>query len=190
MKIGLFFGSFNPIHIGHMAIAQYMTEHTDLDQVWFVVTPQNPFKKQNSLLDQHHRLMMTRIASEDYPKIIASNIEFDLPKPSFTIDTLTYLNEKYGSYNFNLIMGQDNLSTLHKWKNFNLILSNYKIYVYPRSNNKKSKLENHQKINFTKAPVIDISSSLIRNSIKKGKNVSCFLPKNVWTYLDEMNFYK
>ena len=125
MKIGLFFGSFNPIHIGHMAIAQYMTEYTELDQVWFVVTPQSPFKKQNSLLDQHHRLMMTRIATEDYPKIIASNIEFDLPKPSFTIDTLTYLNEKYASYNFNLIMGQDNLSTLHKWKNFRLRISEH-----------------------------------------------------------------
>ena len=190
MKIGLFFGSFNPIHIGHMAIAKYMTEHTDLNQVWFVVTPQSPFKKQKSLLGQHHRLMMTRIATEDCTNIIASNIEFDLPKPSFTINTLTYLNEKYASYNFNLIMGQDNLSTLHKWKNFNLILSNYKIYVYPRSNNKKSKLENHKQINFTKAPLIDISSSLIRNSIKKGKNVSSFLPKDVWTYIDEKNFYK
>ena len=125
MKIGLFFGSFNPLHVGHMAVAQHMVEFTDLNQVWFVVSPQNPFKEKSSLLNQHHRLMLVRIATENNPKLNVSDIEFHLPQPSYTIETLTYIQEKYPEHIFSLIMGEDNLRHLHKWKNAKEILNNH-----------------------------------------------------------------
>ena len=190
MKIGLFFGSFNPIHIGHMAIAQYMLEHTNLETIWFVVSPQNPFKQKSTLLDQQHRLTMVRIATEDNPKLKASNIEFTLPVPSYTVDTLAYLKEKHPNDEFSLIMGRDNLIHFHKWKNHEQILEHHDIFVYPRPYCKESRLDDHSKVFITKAPLIDISSEFIRKCIRERKEVSYFLPSKISIYIDEMNFYK
>lgn len=190
MKVGLFFGSFNPLHIGHMAIAQYIVEFTDLEQVWFVVSPKNPFKEKCSLLDQHHRLMMVRIATEDHPQFQASNIEFNLPQPSYTVDTLTYLKEQYPVHNFALIMGGDNLNSFHKWKNYEHILEEHELYVYPRSEIKDCALVSNPKVHLTQAPLMDISASFIRKSIADKKDISYFLLPKVWQYIDEMNFYK
>ena len=190
MKTGLFFGSFNPIHVGHMAIAQYMLEHTDIDKIWFVVSPQNPFKTKSTLLDQQHRLVLVRIATEDYPKLTASNIEFYLPIPSYTVDTLAHLRENYPKEDFALIMGQDNLNNFHKWKNYEAILEWHDVYVYPRPKAKGCQLENHTKIHLTQAPMMDISAKFIRKCIQENKAVSYFLPPKIMKYIDEMNFYK
>jgi nicotinate-nucleotide adenylyltransferase len=190
MKIGLFFGSFNPIHVGHMAIAQYMLEHTDIDKIWFVVSPQNPFKTKSTLLDQQHRLVLVRIATEDYPKLTASNIEFCLPIPSYTVDTLAHLRENYPEEDFALIMGQDNLNNFHKWKNYEAILELHDVYVYPRPKAKGCQLENHPKIHLTQAPMMDISAKFIRKCVQENKAVSYFLPPKIMKYIDEMNFYK
>ena len=192
MKIGLFFVTYNPIHIGHMVIANHMAEFTDLDEVWFVVTPHNPFKKKKTLLGDHHRYQMVVEATEDYPKLKPSKIEFDLPQPNYTINTLTYLYEKYPQYEFSLIMGEDNLQSFHKWKNHEAILQNHELYVYPRvfKNKLNSNLYDHPKVHFIDAPIVEISSTFIRNSIKQKKDISVLLPYRVWTYLDDMNFYK
>ena len=192
MKIGLYFGTFNPIHIGHLTIANHMAEYSDLDQVWFVVTPHSPFKKKSSLLDNHHRFQMVDRAIEDYSKLRASDIEFNLPKPNYTINTLTYLEEKYPDYDFALIMGEDNLKNFHKWKNYELILERHHIYVYPRISNGKveSRFDNHPKIHSINSPIMQLSSTFIRKAIKDGKNIRPMLPEHVWKYLDEMNFYK
>ncbi|WP_034059224.1 nicotinate (nicotinamide) nucleotide adenylyltransferase, partial [Lacinutrix jangbogonensis] len=132
MNIGLYFGSFNPIHIGHLIIANQLVENSDLDQIWFVVTPHNPFKKKSTLLDNFQRLEMVYLATKDYNKLKESNIEFNLPQPNYTINTLTYLQEKHPEHQFSLIMGEDNLKSFHKWKNYEVILENHNIYVYPR----------------------------------------------------------
>ena len=192
MKIGLYFGTFNPIHIGHMIIANHMVEFTDLNEVWFVVTPHNPFKKKNSLLKDHHRYQMVLEATEDYPKLKPTNIEFGLPQPNYTINTLTYLYEKYPKNEFSLIMGEDNLQSFHKWKNYEAILQNHNLYVYPRvfKNKEKSNFQNHSKVHFINAPIVEISSTFIRESIKQQKNIRTLIPNKVWKYLDEMNFYK
>ena len=192
MKIGLYFGSFNPIHIGHLVIANHLAEYSDLDQIWFVVTPHNPFKKKHSLLDNHQRLEMVYRATKEYTKLKPSDIEFNLSQPNYTINTLAYLQEKYPNHEFSLIMGEDNLKGFHKWKNYQLILENHHIYVYPRvSKNKiETPFEGHKKIHHIDAPIMELSSTLIRNSIKAGKNVKPMLPEFVWEYLDEMNFYK
>ena len=190
MKTGLFFGSFNPIHVGHMAIAQYMLEHTKIDKIWFVVSPQNPFKIKSTLLDQQHRLVLVRIATEDDPKMTASNIEFSLPIPSYTVDTLAHLRESYPEEDFALIMGQDNLTHFHKWKNYEAILEWHDVYVYPRPKAKSCELENHPKIQITQAPMMDISAEFIRKCIQENKAVSYFLPPKIMEYIDEMNFYK
>lgn len=191
MKIGLYFGTFNPIHVGHLIIANHFAEHSDLDQVWCVVTPQSPMKKKQSILDNNQRLEMVYLATKEYPKIKPSAIEFQLKQPNYTIHTLAYLEEKYPEYEFALIMGEDNLVTLPKWKNAELLLERYPIYVYPRklySEEKEFRLKGT--IHKVNAPVIEISSSFIRTSIKEGKNIRPLLPKAVWVYLDEMNFYK
>lgn len=189
MKIGLFFGSFNPFHIGHKAIASYMVEFTDLSKICFIVSPQSPHKIKKSLLDQYHRLMIIRMDIEDNPKLQVSDIEFSMPKPSYTIDTLTYLNDKHPNNEYVLIMGEDNLQTIHKWKNYKEILDQYKIYVYPRPLIKNN--INHKNIYLiNEAPQMDISASFIRKSIKQKKDVSCFIPERAWKYIDEMNFYK
>ncbi len=192
MKVGLYFGSFNPIHIGHLVIANHLAEHSDLDQIWFVVTPHNPFKKKQSLLDNHQRLEMVYRATKDYTKLKPSDIEFNLPQPNYTINTLVYLQEKYPKHDFSLIMGEDNLKSFHKWKNYELILKNHHIYVYPRisKNTVETQFSNHKKIHKIEAPIMELSSTFIRNSIKVGKNIQPMLPEHVWEYLDEMNFYK
>ena len=192
MKIGLYFGSFNPIHIGHLVIANHIAEYSDLDQVWFVVTPHNPFKKKSSLLNNYQRLEMVYRATKDYTKLKPSDIEFNLPQPNYTVNTLVYLQEKHPDFDFALIMGEDNLKSLHKWKNYEVILENHNIYVYPRilENKTESQFDNHKKIHAVNAPIMQLSSTFIRNAIKEGKNVKPMLPIHVWEYLDEMNFYK
>lgn len=190
MHIGLFFGSFNPIHIGHMAIANYMVEFTDMEQLWFVVSPQNPLKEKKTLLGQNQRLYMVNVAVEDYPKFKSCTIEFDLPQPSYTVNTLAHLKEKYPQHTFSLIIGQDNLVTFDKWKNYEEILKQFKLYVYPRPNCGESKFDRHPNVIFTKAPMMDISSTFIRDAIKNKKDVSLFLPAKAWEYVDSMNFYK
>ncbi len=191
-NVGLFFGSFNPIHVGHLIIANHMTEFSDLEEVWMVVTPHNPHKKKKTLLDDVHRLTMVRIAIEDFPNLKASNIEFDLPQPNFTINTLAVLEEKYPEINFCLIMGEDNLKSFHKWKNFQLILERHSIYIYPRISKEDNKIRFScpSKIIKIAAPVVEISSTFIRKGIKANRNIQPLLPQKVWQYLDEMNFYK
>jgi nicotinate-nucleotide adenylyltransferase len=169
-----------------------MVEFSDLDQIWFVVTPHSPFKKKSSLLDDHQRLEMVYQATKDYDQLKESNIEFGLPQPNYTVNTLAHLEEKYPDNDFALIMGEDNLKSFHKWKNYEIILSRHKIYVYPRISEGiiKSKFEDHPNIVRVKAPIMELSSTFIRKSIKEGKNIRPMLPDSVWKYLDEMNFYK
>ena len=192
MKVGLYFGSFNPIHIGHLVIANHLAEYSDLEQIWFVVTPHNPFKKKSSLLDNHQRLEMVYRATKAYPKLKPSDIEFNLPQPNYTINTLTHLEEKFPNHEFSLIMGEDNLKSFHKWKNYELILENHHIYTYPRisEGTLETQFHSHDHVHFIKAPIMELSSTFIRNSIKDNKVVRPMLPEHVWAYLDEMNFYK
>jgi nicotinate-nucleotide adenylyltransferase len=192
MKVGLYFGSFNPIHIGHLVIANHLAEYSNLDQIWFVVTPHNPFKKKSSLLDNYQRLEMVYLATKNYTKLKPSDIEFNLPQPNYTVNTLAHLQEKYPDKEFALIMGEDNLKSFHKWKNYNVILENHHVYVYPRISDSKieTQFNEHEKIHFVNAPIMQLSSTFIRNAIKEGKNIQPMLPMNVWEYLDEMNFYK
>ena len=192
MKIGLYFGTFNPIHVGHLIIANHMAEHAGLDQVWMVVTPHNPLKKKATLLDDHQRLQMVYLATENFPKIKPSDIEFKLSQPNYTINTLVHLQEKFPEYKFSLIMGEDNLKSFHKWKNYEAILEHHEIYVYPRISGETENLEfkDHPKIHMIDAPVVEISSTTIRNDIKKGKNIQPLLPHKVWEYIDHNNFYK
>lgn len=192
-KVGLFFGSFNPIHIGHLILANYILENSDMDELWFVVSPQNPFKDKKSLLKDHSRLDMVQLAIKNYPKMRASNVEFSLPKPSYTIDTLTYLHEKFPDYAFALIMGEDNLDGLSKWKNSDTLIKNHQIIVYPRAfdgEKKDHEYLQHENISLIQAPVIEISATEIRNMIKAGKNVRPMLPPEVFEYLDGSAFYK
>lgn len=204
MKIGLYFGTFNPIHVGHLVIANFMAEYTDLDQVWLVVTPQNPMKDKSTLLADFHRLALVKVAIDDNPKLRASDIEFNLPKPSYTITTLAYLREKYPNDSFSLIMGEDNLRTFHKWFNHEVIMDKHKIYVYPRVLTMQEELEvvamsadlindykSHENVEFCEdAPVMKVSSSFIRQSIREEKDVRYLLTEPVRKYVDEMNFYK
>ena len=192
-KVGLYFGTFNPIHIGHMVIANYMVEFSDLDEVWFVVTPQSPFKTKKTLLDNNHRYQMVFEATKDFPKLKPSKIEFELPQPNYTINTLFHLEEQNGdAYRFCLIMGEDNLKGFHKWKNYEAILENYALYVYPRISEGKveHQFEDHPKIHRVAAPIMEISSTFIRKHHQAGKNIRTMLPENVWQYMDEMNFYR
>ena len=192
-KIGLFFGSFNPIHIGHLILANYILENSDMNELWFVVSPQNPFKDKKSLLKDHNRLDMVQLAVKNYPNMRASNVEFSLPQPSYTIDTLTYLRERHPDYSFSLIMGEDNLSSLHKWKNADVLIKNHHIIVYPRildGDKKDSEYLHHENISLVKAPVIELSATEIRDMIKAGKNVRPMLPPEVFEYLDGSSFYK
>lgn len=192
MNVGLFFGTFNPIHIGHMVLANYLAEFSDLDEVWFVITPMSPFKQKKSMLGNHHRLAIANIAVEDFPKLKTSDIEFKLPQPNYTIYTLVNLEEKFPQHTFNLIMGEDNLKGFHKWKNYNTILENYHIYVYPRISEGKTENEllEHSKIKIVDAPIVQVSSTFIRNAIKNQKDIRTMLPAKVWEYIDQMNFYK
>ena len=191
-KIGLYFGTFNPIHIGHLILANHFAETTDLDEVWLVVTPQNPMKRKDSILDNHHRLELVYKATYDYPKLRPSDIEFGLPMPNYTINSLTHIEEKYPDKQFVLLMGEDNLVSFPKWKNYELILERYELYVYPRKTDRTipKQFQNNPKINLIDAPQIELSSSAIRKSIKANQNIRPLLPPESWLYLDEMNFYK
>lgn len=194
MKIGLYFGSFNPIHIGHLIIANYMVEFTDLDQVWLVVTPHNPHKNKTSLLDDYQRLHLVHLATEDYPKLKPSDVEFKLSQPNYTINTLVHLQEKYPINEFSLIMGEDNLNSFHKWKNYEVILQNHEIYVYPRVNQNKENIDtallNNPKIHTVNAPIVEISSTFIRESIKNQRNITPMLPSKVAEYIDKSGFFR
>ncbi|MFA6924217.1 MAG: nicotinate (nicotinamide) nucleotide adenylyltransferase [Bacteroidales bacterium] len=205
-KIGLFFGTFNPIHVGHLVIANYMVEFTPLKEVWFVVTPRNPLKNKSTLLKDNLRLYMVNLAIENINKLKSCDIEFKLPKPSYTINTLAYLKEKYPNKNFTLIMGSDNLATFHKWKNYKQILENYELYIYPRpesdsgilKNNEQNLtglenllgLKNHKNIKIVDAPLMEISSSFIRRAIKEKKDIRFFLTDTVYRHITEMHFYE
>ncbi|MCD8448513.1 nicotinate-nucleotide adenylyltransferase [Tenacibaculum dicentrarchi] len=191
-NIGLYFGTFNPIHMGHLIIANHMVENSDLDEIWMVVTPHNPFKNKNSLLNNHHRLDMVYFATENYEKIKPSDIEFNLPQPNYTITTLTHISEKHPSYNFSLIMGEDNLKSFHKWKNYEAILDDYNLYVYPRISEGivENQFIKNAKIHRVEAPIVQISSTMIRNGIKDKKNIQPLVSPKVWKYIDDMNFYK
>ena len=192
MKIGLYFGTFNPIHIGHLIIANHVAEYSDLDQIWMVLTPHNPLKKRETLLDDYQRLQLVHLATEDYVKILPSDIEFKLPQPNYTINTLVHLQDKFPNHNFSLIMGEDNLRSLTKWKNHEMILQHYDIYVYPRLSSEIDNLElkNNPKVYLIDAPIVEISSTFIRENIKKGKNVQPLLPSKVWEYIAHNNLYK
>lgn len=195
-KIGLFFGSFNPVHIGHLAIAGYMKEFTDLDQVWFVVSPQNPLKKKGTLLADHHRLYLVELAIGDNDALKPSDIEFRRPVPSYTIDTMAWLTEKFPQHRFVLVMGEDNLYTLHKWKNAMELIKRYTVYVYPRPDADKKEnimldeLLAKATVKWVNAPLMDISGTFVRNGIRKGKNMSYFVHPAVWKYIVDMHFYE
>lgn len=192
MKVGLYFGTFNPIHVGHLIIANHLAENSNLDQIWLVVTPQSPFKKKRSMLDNYQRLEMVYRATKDYTNLYPSDIEFNLPQPNYTINTLAYLQEKYPEKTFSLIMGEDNLKSFHKWKNYKVILENHELYVYPRlsEGQVETEFDGCLNIHHINAPIIQLSSTFIRKSIKNGKNIRPMLPEHVWEYVDEMNFYK
>ena len=192
MKIGLFFGTYNPIHVGHLIIANHLAEHSDLDQIWLVVTPQSPHKTKQSLLDDHQRLELVFRATKDFPKLVPSAIEFNLPQPNYTVHTLAYLEEKHPEHQFALIMGEDNLRSLPKWKNADVIMGNYPIYVYPRKLKTASDPVSYssETVTHIHAPIMEISSTFIRQQIKDGKNIKPLLPLAVWDYIDEMNLYK
>lgn len=189
LKIGLFFGSFNPIHLGHLIIANYMAEYTDLDRIWFVVSPQNPFKKSHTLLHEFDRLEMVRMAIDDNPSFAVSDIEFRMPRPSYTIDTLTYLSAEHSLYKFSLIIGEDNLENFPKWKNAEKILEYYPIYVYPRPRVVHSSLKNDPRILHVEAPLIDISATSIRRAVKEDKSIRYLVPDNVLEYIKTKSFF-
>ena len=189
-KIGLFFGSFNPVHNGHLMLANYIVEYTDLDFIWFVVSPQNPFKEENSLLQDFHRHDMLKMAVKDDTRFEVCDIEFNMPKPSYTIDTLNRLAELYPDAEFYLICGMDNLACFDKWKKYQDILDNYNIIVYPRKGYDGGELINHKSVHIINAPEIEISSTFIRNAVAENKDVRHFMPVTSYKYMTDMNFYK
>jgi len=190
MKIGLFFGSFNPIHTGHLIIANYMANHTQLDQVWLVVSPQNPLKQKSDLINSYDRLEMARLATENSKNIRVSDIEFSLPQPSYTIDTLTHLKARYPEHEYFLIMGSDNLSSLRKWKNYELLLRDFRILVYPRPGTEHPDLADHPSVELTDTPLMELSATFIRQAIKKKKNIQFFVPDQVLTFIESKNLYR
>lgn len=190
VKIGLFFGSFNPIHMGHLIIANYMASFSGLKEVWLVVSPQNPLKVKKGLANMYDRLEMAKLATENAPQLKVSDIEFKLPQPSYTIDTLTYLHERYPANEFALIMGADNLVSFKKWKNYEVLLKNYQIFVYPRPGADTSEWENHPSIVFTDTPAMEISSTFLRNAIKDKKNIQFFVPDKVLAFIEGKSLYR
>ncbi len=190
MKIGLLFGSFNPIHIGHLIIANYLANHTTLDKVWLVVSPQNPLKKYGDLINTYDRLEMAKLATDNSNNIKVSDVELKLPQPSYTIDTLTHLKEKYPEHEFALIMGSDNLVSLPKWKNYKLILRDYQIYVYPRPGYENAELASHPSVTITMTPLMELSATFIRKSIAEKKNVQYFVPDAVLEFIESKALYR
>ncbi|MEM7512018.1 MAG: nicotinate (nicotinamide) nucleotide adenylyltransferase [Bacteroidota bacterium] len=189
LSVGLYFGSFNPIHTGHLIIAQHALDQAEFDYVWFVISPQNPFKQKKNLLPEYERLKMVELAIEGNNKMMASNVEFRLPKPSYTIDTLTHLADTYKTYSFSLIMGQDNLTHFHKWKNYESILKHYSIWVYPRPGYVAGEIDAHENIHIFEAPLLDISATYIRQRLKENKSVRYLVPDAVHEYLEVENLY-
>lgn len=189
MRIGLFFGSFNPIHNGHLIIANTIQQYTDLQEIWFVVSPQNPFKKSASLLPIVDRLHLVNLAIEDNPKFRASDVELNLPKPSYTIDTLTHLKEKFPQHTFSLIIGGDNLDGLEKWKNAEVLLRDYTIYVYNRMDG-KNPFPKNKNIYFLEFPLLDVSSTFLRDEMKVGRSIQYFVPQKVWEEIEKYNLYR
>lgn len=190
MNIGLFFGSFNPIHIGHLIIANTMAEQKDIAQVWFVISPLNPFKSSKSLLHEFDRLDMVELAIGDNFNLRTSDIEFNMPRPSYTIDTLTYLSSKHPQHNFRLIIGEDNLKNFHKWKNYQAILDHYGLIVYPRPHSGAAEaIKNHPNVRMVNAPLLDISATYIRKTVQEGKSVRYIVPDSVIDYINEKKLY-
>jgi nicotinate-nucleotide adenylyltransferase len=189
MHIGLFFGSFNPIHNGHLIIANYIVETTELEKVWLIVSPQNPFKQKETLLNEYDRLHLVNLGIGDNLKLAASDVEFKLPKPSYTIDTLTHLKEKYPQHRFSLIMGSDNLHSFHKWKNADLILKHHQLFVYKRKGYIENPYENNAQVHLLDVPLLEISASFIREHIHKKISMQYFLPEKVWSYIQENNLF-
>ena len=191
MKIGLFFGTFNPVHIGHVILANHLQQFTELQEVWFVVTPRSPFKENESLADDYRRLEMVNLAIEDYPYLRSSKVEFDMPQPNYTVNTLAKLKEDFPQHAFSLLMGEDNLTHLHKWRNSGYLTENFDIYVYPRLHqDKKEPKVALERIHTLQAPIIEISSTFIRESIQHQKNVRPLLPHKVFEYIDGSALYK
>ena len=189
MKIGLFFGSFNPVHVGHLIVGNVMATNTDLEQVWFVVSPQNPFKKNKSLLHEFDRLDMVERAIADNHKFKASDVEFSMPKPSYTIDTLTRLQEKFPQHTFKLIIGEDNLAQFKNWKSYELILENFGLYVYPRPHAAPHNFQTHAAVQFIQAPLLDISATFIRDCIKNNRSIRYLVPETVESMIQQKKFY-
>jgi len=190
MTVGLFFGSFNPIHIGHLAIANYMLAFTEIDELWFVISPHNPFKKQQNMLSEADRLHLVNLAIKDYPSYRACDMEFRMPKPSFTVNTLVRLTDKYPQRKFVLIMGSDNLELFYKWKNSDAIITNYHRYIYPRPETPQQLLKHIPNATVVDAPLMDISSSFIRRAIVAGKEMPFYLHEKVYQYIKKMHFYE
>ncbi|SJZ65233.1 nicotinate (nicotinamide) nucleotide adenylyltransferase [Sediminibacterium ginsengisoli] len=189
MKIGLYFGSFNPVHTGHLIIASHIANHTDLDQVWLVVSPQNPLKPSAVLLNEYDRLHLVRLAIENDPQLKVSEIEFKLPRPSYTIDTLIHLQEKYPKHTFSVIMGSDSYQNLPRWKNASLLMNQYRIIVYMRPGFPVEETEGVNLVQLN-APLLDISSTIIRNTIKSGKTIRYLVPDNVRAEIESNHYYK
>jgi nicotinate-nucleotide adenylyltransferase len=190
MKTGLFFGSFNPIHIGHLIIADHIAQYTDLREVWLVVSPHNPLKDKSTLARDHDRLHLVQLAVDDNPRLKASSVEFQLPKPSYTIDTLTYLKEKYPEKEFALIMGSDNFRSIHLWKNYELLLEHFDIYLYNRPEEEADNLKQYKRVHVVPAPLLGISSTYVRERIRSGKSVRYLVPEKVFDYLEVSDMYK
>jgi nicotinate-nucleotide adenylyltransferase len=190
MKIGLYFGSFNPVHVGHLIIADFVANNAGVDQVWLVVSPQNPLKPSATLLNEYHRLNLTRLATEDNSKLHVSNIEFKLPRPSYTIDTLVYLKEKYPEYSFSVVIGSDSYQNIHKWKNYELLLKEYTLIIYERPGFKVVPHTNQNPPLLLKAPLLDISSTFIRERIKQGKSIKYLVTEEVRQEIENQGYYR
>lgn len=190
MKVGLYFGSFNPVHHGHLIIAQHMVENTDLDQLWFVVSPQNPLKPSATLLNEFHRLYFIQLSIEDSYNLKVTDIEFRLPRPSYTVDTLAYLSEKYPNNEFAVIMGSDSFENLSRWKNYEHILTNYPIYVYKRPGHEITNEYEGSRVTVLKAPMLEISATHIRNTIKAGKSIRYLVPDKVAVEIERNGYYR
>ena len=189
MRVGLYFGSFNPVHNGHLIIANYFINETDLDEVWFVVSPQNPFKQKKGLLNENHRINLIKGAIEGEKKLKASNVEFKLPKPSYTVNTLAYLKEKYPTKEFIIIMGSDSFQNIQHWKNASIILENYKIYIYNRPKYQIKENPENDNIKIVDAPLLEISSTHIRSLIKQGKSIRYLVPESVLLEINNQQYY-
>lgn len=189
MRVGLFFGSFNPIHTGHLIIANYIANYSEVKKVWFVVSPQNPLKKSNSLLNANHRKHLIDLSIEGETKLQSSNIEFKLPKPSYTIDTLTYLDEKYPHHDFSIIMGSDSFSNIRKWKNYEMLLNNYPIIIYQRPGFVVKDEMLTERISIMNAPLLEISSTVIRKMISEGKSIRYLVPDIVKEEIERQQYF-